>query len=343
MFTGDEWLNDSTVYQNDPLDVTSHIPVVVRRLMKRIDAEPFPKIALYGFGDNMKWLYRLLSEQGSNPVLCDWRQHFIEYDCGGKNLVSVESLKDDPQTLLVVCVEEIHEAKAAIWHLISNNMNRMPVIYDRTETHSPFHQEEPFRGIAQRALVRARSMISDAQLFDLIQFIRMTSHVPGDVVEYGSLHGGSGAMLVEAVNHYGKKPVWLFDSFAGIPKSKYGLDHRWDGSFSNNSFQEVRNAFRDCDNVTVVKGNICETYNTVTNPISFGYLASDTLESGELLLNFMWPKLSAGGIISVCDYGSYPNCLPLTVMTDKFLEDKKDALIFHTGRVGIFFMKRDAR
>ena len=161
------------------------------------------------------------------------------------------------------------------------------------------------------------------------------------MVEFGSLHGGSGAILVEAVNFYGKKPVWLFDSFDGIPKSRYGLDHRWSGAFSNNSFAEVRNAFCDCDNVKVIKGNICETYDVVKNPISFGYLASDTMESGELLLNFMWPKLSRGGIISVCDYGSYPNAIPLTVTVDKFLEGHPDAFVFHTGVVGIFIMKRE--
>ncbi|MES2413934.1 MAG: TylF/MycF/NovP-related O-methyltransferase [Pseudomonadota bacterium] len=326
-----------------PPVLDDYIPSIVKRLLQRIQAEPFSSVALYGFGDNMKWLYRLLRERGSDPILCDWRKQFIEYDCGGKSLVSIESLKDDQNTLVVVCVEEIHDMKAAMWHLIENKINRMPVIYDRAEAHSPFHQEEPFKGIADRARARARSMISDAQLFDLIQFIRVTSHVEGDVVEFGSLHGGSGAVLVEAVNHYGKKPVWLFDSFAGIPKSKYGLDHRWDGTFSNNSYKEVLSAFKDCDNVKVVKGNICETYDVVKNPISFGYLASDTLESGEILLNFIWSKLSPGGIIAICDYGSYPNCLPLTVMTDKFFENRSDSFIFHTGRVGIFVMKRESR
>ena len=323
-----------------PVQMADYVPTVVKRLLQRIETEPFDSIALYGFSDNMKWLFRLLQERGRKPVLCDWRPGYIGFDCGGVEVVSVDSLKDNQKTLLVVCVEEIHDMKAAMWYLIEHKINRMPVIYDRAEAHSPFHQEEPFKGIADRARARARSMISDAQLFDLIQFIRMVKDVPGDVVEYGSLHGGSGAILVEAVEHYGRKPVWLFDSFAGIPKSRYGLDHRWDGAFSNNSYKEVQAAFADRDNVKVVQGNITETYDAVKNPISFGYLASDTLESGELLLNFMWPRLSVGGIIAVCDYGSYPNCVPLTVITDKFLEDKKNAMVFHTARVGIFFMKR---
>lgn len=323
-----------------PVQVSDYIPDVVQRLMQRITMESFSKIALYGFSENMKWLHRLLREQGKKPILCDWRKKLIGYDCGGKNVVSVDSLKNNPNTLLVVCVDEIHDMKSAIWYLIDKKLKDMPVIYDRTEYHSPFHQEEPFKGIADRARARARSMITDAQLFDLIQFIKFTAHVKGDVVEYGSLHGGSGAILVEAIKYYGKKPIWLFDSFVGIPKSRYGLDHRWNGSFSNNSFKEVQAVFADCDNVKVIKGNILKTYNKVTNPISFGYLASDTLESGEILLNFMWPKLNPGGIIAICDYGSYPNCIPLTVFTDKFFEKKQDALMFHTAKVGIFVMKK---
>lgn len=329
-------LNDKYV----PNEAADYVPDVVKRLMKRIRTESGAAVALYGFSGNMKWLHRLLKESGRHSILCDWREKFVGYDCGGEILVPIDTLKDNSNTLLVVCVEEIHAMKAAIRHLIDNKINSFPVIYDRTEYHSPFHQEEPFKGIAERAKTRAVSMITDAQLFDLIQFIRLTTHIEGDVVEYGSLHGGSGAILVEAVNHYGKKPVWLFDSFAGIPKSRYGLDHHWDGSFSNNSLKEVQSAFEDCEHVKVVAGNICETFDSVKNPISFGYLASDTLESGELLLNFMWPKLSPGGIISICDYGSYPNCVPLTVCVDKFFENKTEAFIYHTARVGIFIMKR---
>ena len=82
------------------------------------------------------------------------------------------------------------------------------------------------------------------------------------------------------------------------------------------------------------------TYDATSNPLSFGYLASDTLESGELLLNYMWPKLSPGGILAVCDYGSYPNCVPLTVACDRFFEGRKDALTYYPDNYGIFAIKR---
>ena len=66
-------------------------------------------------------------------------------------------------------------------------------------------------------------------------------------------------------------------------------------------------------------------------------MASDTYESGELLLNFMWPKLSKGGIICVCDYGSYPNALPLTVYVDNFKTIEDEALHIDLKLWNIFY------
>ena len=318
-----------------------YIPDVVKRLLSKIYSDDHKIIGLYGFSSNMKWLYRLLSEDKSRKViLCDWRSKFIGYDCAGQAVVSVEDFRNIENSLMVVCLEEISEIKQAMNYLLFNNLEAVPTIYDRTLYHSPYHQEEPYVSIVSNAKKRAISMISDAQLFDLIQFIRLTKDVAGDVVEYGSLYGGSGAIIAEALNYYGRKKLWLFDSFSGIPKSKYGLDYRWNNAFSDNSYSEVRDAFADLGNVSVIPGNIMETHSAVKDNISFGYLASDTLESGEALLNFMWPKISPGGIIAICDYGSYPNCIPLTMYVDHFFADKRDALLFHTANVGIFIMKQ---
>ncbi len=324
-----------------PVEVENYYPKVTVRLLNRILKIEPNKVVLFGFSDNMKWLLRLLQEHSVTPVLADWRKEYQGYDCGGHNLVSIDTLEDSAETLLIVCVEEINDLKSSISYLYHLGKNNIRVIYDRADPNLPFRQEEPYKSISERASARAISMISDSQLFDLIQFIDKTKHVPGDVVEYGSLHGGSGAVIAEAVKFFGEKPVWLFDTFDGIPDSKYGLDYHWNGSFSDNSYSQVRDAFSDMKNVTVVKGNICDTYKLVTNDlISFGYLASDTLESGELLMNYMWPKLSPGGIIAVCDYGSFPNAIPLTVYIDEFIQTIRDeAFIFRADKFGIYIMK----
>jgi O-methyltransferase len=333
-----ENLNTKNLYS--PPVTQDYVPGVVKRLLGRIQTEQYETLALYGFGRNMKWIYRLLQESGKTPILCDWRPEFIGYDCGGLDVISVQDLQNYSKCLLVLALEDIEQQKAAMRYLFLERLSHIPVIYDRSESYNPIYQQEPYKKIYEKACGRATSMISDDQLFDLIQYIRLTKDIPGDVVEFGSLYGGSGAVIAEALNFFGKKPLWLFDSFSGIPKSRYGLDHRWNNEFSDNSFAEVRNAFADLDHVKVIAGNLVETHKLIENPVSFGYIASDTLESGELLLNFLWPKLSPGGIIAICDYGSFPNCIPLTMFADYYFEDKADAFIFFPAKLGIFILKK---
>lgn len=328
----------------NPLALTTehYLPEVVPKLLKRIEAEKFANIALYGFSEPMKWLYRLLRERDLQPRLYDWRQDFVGYDCGGGVVEHVEEIEGARDTLLVVCVDDPEAIKAGIRYLIENDYDSLPSIYELMEPHDPFAREQPFRGIRERARSRAISMVTDEKLFNLVQYIGLTAHIEGTVVEFGSYQGGSSAVIVEAVNHFGKKPVLIFDSYEGIPKSKYGLDHRWHMSFSNNSYAQVKNAFRDCENVQVVKGNVLDTMNMVKAPVTFCHVAIDTLEACEAALNTIWPILAPEGIIVVDDYGSYPNCIPLTVMTDKFCEGKSDAFKFLTQWTGVFIMKRKA-
>ena len=326
--------------QFKPIVMADYIPEVVKRLVEKISLRPHQRIYLLGFGENMRWVYRLLAGNGLSPELTDWRPQFEKYDCGGQDFIPLGAVIDDPDNLLVICADKVGAMKDAMRCLMEKQINRIQVIYDHDESYSPFSQDEPHRSIRRKARKRAISMITDGQLFELVQFIRATRNVDGDVVEFGSLYGGSGAVIVEAVAHYGDRPVYLFDSFKGIPPSRYGLDCHWNGSFTDNSYASVCDAFADCDQVTVVQGNILETHQELEGPISFGYIASDTLESGEVLLNFLWPKLSPGGIVAICDYGSYPNSIPLTMYVDKFFEGKTDALIFKPRQSGFYATKQ---
>jgi hypothetical protein len=321
--------------------VEDYYPEVSVRLLNRALKINAKKIVLFGFSDNMKWLFRLFIERSITPTLTDWRTEYIEYDCGGQKLTHIEDVEDCLDTLLIVCIEEINTLKNAINFLYHLGKNKIKVIYDRTDRNIPLRQEEPYNTIFEKAYERRPSISSDAQLFYLIQCIDQIKDVSGDILEYGTYNGGSGAIIAEATKIFGKKNIWLFDSFEGIPDSKYGLDYHWNRSFSNNSFSEVKNAFSDMDNVNVIKGNISETYNTATDgKISFGYLGSDTLESGELLLNYMWPKLNPGGFIVIADYGSFPNAIPLTVYVDEFIKSiSSNSFVFRTDNLGIYIMK----
>ena len=320
------------------IPIENYYPNLIVDFLKKIEQIETRKICLCGFSDIMKWLSRLLDDKNYDVILCDTRNEYFNYECGEKKLNSLFEVNLENRFIIIT------EGDPAIvkYHLnkiYEANIKSIPIIYDSDQDYNPLRQDQPYKEIITKAERRCQSMISDEQLFDLSQLIKKTRKVPGSVVEYGSLHGGSGAVLAESLNVFGIKDLYLFDTFAGIPKSSYGADWRWEKSFSNNSFSEVKNAFSDLSNVEIIKGNIRETHKTIEGPFSFAYIASDTIESGEYLMEYIWPRLSKGGIVHTCDYGSYPNCLPLTAYLEKFEKENPDIESYRTSNVGIYFIK----
>ncbi len=336
------WTDDTHSLEYNPPTTLDYVTPLAQRLLQRIESEskrPGDRVLLLGFSSTMKWVYRILCEKGFPVTLCDWRKDFIGFECGSDVVVDVHNLRLSTADLIILCTDTDSATREAIKLLMGPDLSSIDVIYEAVEFNSPINQQEPFRTIAQTARTRARSMISDEQLFELIQLVGNTQNVDGAVVEFGTYAGGSAAILAEALNHYGVRDLWLYDTFAGIPKSVFGLDYRWHGSFADNSYQEVCAAFADLENVHVVRGNIAETHRNCPEHLSLAYIAADTLESGKMLLPFTWERLSQGGIVSVCDYGSFPHCLPLTVFVDEFFKQVKPKLVFRSPRVGIFAVK----
>ena len=56
-------------------------------------------------------------------------------------------------------------------------------------------------------------------------------------------------------------------------------------------------------------------------------------------MEYVWPRLNSGGIVHTCDYGSYPNCLPLTKYLDEFENSNPDVISYRTALAGIYFVK----
>ena len=66
-----------------PIIRDKYIPDVSKRLFQKIIESNSKKIALIGFGENLRWLNRLLKEIKINPLLLDWRKEYKSFDCGG--------------------------------------------------------------------------------------------------------------------------------------------------------------------------------------------------------------------------------------------------------------------
>jgi hypothetical protein len=329
--------------QFEPREIKAYIPPVVDRVVKRILDSGHKKIGLVGFGVNFKWCYRELARLGFNDIhFFDSRKKFVGYDFAGSNVILIGDGEFSKCDVFVVVDDDIDVQKRLMLDIVRSTAPGTPVIYDISYQHRPFAHEAKYRNIWDRASRRASSMISEQQLFDLVQFVENTKDLTGDVVEYGTLYGGSAAVFFEAIGEFcPDKKLRVYDSFGGIPKAIYGVDSRWDDAFSDTSFSEVSDAFSGASNTAIIAGDILETYKQIDRPISIGYLASDTYATGEVLAPYIWKQLQAGGIMCVCDYGSYPNCVPLTAFIDDFVERiKSDAFVYKPMGSGIVIVKK---
>ena len=187
--------------------------------LNRIENTNLKKINLCGFGEIMKWLSSILREAGYEISVCDTREKYFNYECSDLIVKDIKKCTLSKDTLIVLTSEDPSEIKNHIKYILEFIPKDVPVIYDTGKEFNPLRQDKPYKEIINKAEQRAKSMINDKQLFDLIQLVKLTRKIEGKVVEYGSLHGGSGAVLAEALNHYGIKDLYLFDTFAGIPKS----------------------------------------------------------------------------------------------------------------------------
>ena len=151
----------------------------------------------------------------------------------------------------------------------------------------------------------------------------ISRRVPGDLVEAGVFKGGVG-ILMQAILRKHKldqiRRVWNFDSFNGYPHvnvSRYPQDEEWkdvwfeekfwDQGFINTSLKQVKDNFATHGmlngNVHFVQGWFAHTLpRAEVNRIAFLHIDADLYSSITQALEYLYPKLSPGGVVLLDDF-----------------------------------------
>jgi O-methyltransferase len=185
----------------------------------------------------------------------------------------------------------------------------------------------------------------------------LDNRVPGDLVECGVAQGGS-ALLIALVNKKfgdGRKRLWLFDSYEGLPEptvedyqeGKTGTHVRPlpKGSCLGTIEEVSRLLFQQHqlprESIELVKGWFQDTLPKTANrigSIALLRLDGDWYESTKVCLDSLFDKVSDGGFVVLDDYLS---CYGCKRATDEFLAARaKNYPIIPDGRGGAYFQKR---
>jgi Macrocin-O-methyltransferase (TylF) len=164
--------------------------------------------------------------------------------------------------------------------------------------------------------VRRYTMLGPARLRTLYRLANQAEreHVPGSFVECGTCNGGSGAILARVASQSGR-PVWLFDSFQGLPEPT-ALDGAeatgWTGACLGNesSVREVLARVRTRpDGVNIISGWFDDTLEkSPTGPIALLHLDGDWYESTVTILEALYDRIDPRGYLVIDDYGHWVGC-----------------------------------
>jgi O-methyltransferase len=168
--------------------------------------------------------------------------------------------------------------------------------------------------------------------------------IPGAIVECGVFRGGSAAVLAKATSS--SRPLYLFDSFQGLPEP----DER-DGRLANERFHEgwcqadaahvqrlLKRLRIPSARVHIVPGWFQDTFGSVDVPsVALLHIDADWFDGVRLCLDTFYDRVQPGGFVVLDDYGRWPGC---NRAADAFLAERGlSRLLPGSGRHRHYFQK----
>lgn len=189
-------------------------------------------------------------------------------------------------------------------------------------------------------------------LWNNIRYV-VRHRIPGDFVECGVWRGGMTMLAAMAFRYFGdtSRTLWLYDTFDGHPEphgidcqlEQGGVKRTWENWHSKGlkwgyggTLEDVRKNISQVDypqdQFIFIEGMVEDTIpDTIPDRISILRLDTDFYYSTRHEFEYLYPRLSVGGVLIVDDYGSYEGSRKAT---DEYMEENNLKLMlsrFSTG------------
>ncbi len=153
------------------------------------------------------------------------------------------------------------------------------------------------------------TLVSRDRCWVLWKTLRQATRLPGAVVECGVFRGGTALLAAETLCAEGQdRPLHLFDSFAGMPATRDGIDKFKAGDFGNTSAEQVARLLGPYPFARLHVGFIPATFAGVdVERIAWAHIDVDIYQSVRDCIAWVYPRLATGGYLVFDDYG-FPSC-----------------------------------
>jgi hypothetical protein len=139
------------------------------------------------------------------------------------------------------------------------------------------------------------AVIDQSKRHGLIRFSRAAAHLEGNMAELGVYKGGSALVLALAVP---SKPLYLYDTFEGLPSDDVGEHTHHKGDFTAR-LEDVQNLLQG-QNVIFRVGYFPST--AVDTSYCCVHIDGDLYTTTRDAIQFFWPRLVPGGYLIFDDW-----------------------------------------
>ena len=186
-------------------------------------------------------------------------------------------------------------------------------------TYAPWRSDPEFRSVYEA--VRGNTLVDVWRCHELWSILGELREVPGSIVEVGVWRGGTGALLAARASSLGiEGRVYLCDTWRGVVKSGEIDVYYRDGKHDDASRSDVETLLSGLSlrNVELLEGIFPdETGDRISEPtIRLCHCDVDVYQSARDVLDWVWPRLSPGGVVVFDDYG-FPACPGVTKLVDE--------------------------
>lgn len=173
-------------------------------------------------------------------------------------------------------------------------------------------EEEPF--LSLYASIKARTLVGRRRCYVLQGLARHIAAIPGALAEVGVYRGGTARLLAQIRPD---RPLYLFDTFAGMPATDARHDFHHAGDFADTSLEQVR-GFVAAKNVVFRPGVFPDSAAGLeAERFSPVHVDCDIYMSVRACCEWFYPRMNPGGVMVFDDYG-YRSCPGAREAVDEF-------------------------
>ena len=164
-----------------------------------------------------------------------------------------------------------------------------------------WEQDKEF--ISLHSKISNKMLIDKKKSFILYNLVKNISHLEGNLAEFGVFRGGSSLITIEANQR--KKPIYLFDTFEGLPQVHDGNDAYWKhGEMSETSVEFVQ-SFLNYPKAEYFKGFFPDSAKSIKSDEKYCFVHID-VDIYQSMLDgclYFYEKVVPGGVMLFDDYG----------------------------------------